>query len=256
MENPHIKSAVKLRDSSSRRRELEQFFLEGARLCADAFESGYRPLRCFVTARARERYGEGLAPMLAATESVYDIPPALAKKLGDTESPQGVFAVFCLPSAKNAALFWSGRGKYLALENLQDPANLGAIARTAEALGADGLLVSGGCDRFHPKALRASMGALLRIPLLQADELSEELHRARALGLPILAAVPEAAALPLTALPLTGGAVVLIGNEGAGLSAPALSACTARVTIPMRGRAESLNAAAAATILLWEMMRE
>jgi len=151
-------------------------------------------------------------------------------------------------------VFWRPGGKYIALENLQDPGNLGAAARTAEALGLDGLLCGSGCDPYHPKALRASMGALLRLPVLRTDDLPGAL-RAAALqcALPCFAAVPDRDALCVHACDFSHGGIVVIGSEGHGLTKEAIDACEHKITIPMSGRAESLNAAAAATILMWEM---
>ena len=145
-------------------------------------------------------------------------------------------------------------GRYLALEQVQNPQNLGAAARTAEALGIAGLIVSGGCDRFNPKALRASMGSLLRLPVMQVEDLASWLKAQNEMIL-TLATVPDATATSICTLDFSGGAIAVVGNEGNGVSDAVLAAVRERVTIPMRGAAESLNASAAATITMWEMMR-
>ena len=145
-------------------------------------------------------------------------------------------------------------GRYLALEQVQNPQNLGAAARTAEALGIAGLIVSGGCDRFNPKALRASMGSLLRLPVMQVEDLASWL-KAQNETMLTLATVPDMRATSICTLDFSGGAIAVVGNEGNGVSEAVLSAVRERVTIPMRGAAESLNASAAATITMWEMMR-
>jgi len=232
--------AVRLRESARARREQGLFFLEGWRLCVDALESGYAPEVLYVTETAREKYP-------VAHENVMIVSEAVAQKLADTQSPQGVFGVFEMQDAGAQELH-----KCIALENLQDPSNLGAIARTAEALGIDGLIVSGGCDVYHPKALRASMGALLRLNVTQIEDLPRFLRESE---LPSFAAVPEQDAAPLPCCDFSGGAIVVIGNEGSGLSEEAITACTHLLTIPMRGKSESLNAAAAAAIILWEMCK-
>jgi len=161
-DNPHIKAAVRLRASAAERRALGKFFLEGFRLCADALATGYVPDALFLTKEAREKYLT--APLEQASAQTYEITESVAQKLGDTQSPQGVFAICAMEEPKIG--FWRENGKYIALENLQDPGNLGAVARTAQALGLHGLLYAGGCDIHHPKALRASMGALLRLPVM------------------------------------------------------------------------------------------
>ncbi|MDR3313605.1 MAG: RNA methyltransferase [Oscillospiraceae bacterium] len=250
-ENPCIKQAVALRKSAAERRAQSRFFLEGFRLCADALASGYAPVQLFCTSAARQKYDT--TGLEAAAAEGYEIPESLAAKLGETETPQGVFAVFSMAFPAAHQNFWEPCGRYIALEQVQDPGNLGAIARTAEALGVTGLLCSGGCDPYHPKAQRAAMGALLRWPVLTAVDFCDGLQQAKALGLQTYAAVPDATATPVTQVHFGDGAVIAIGNEGSGLSEAALAVCGERITIPMPGRAESLNAAAAATILLWRL---
>ena len=138
---------------------------------------------------------------------------------------------------------------------MQDPGNLGTILRTAEAFGINGILLSKGCcDLYNPKVLRASMGGVFRLPLSVCEDLVQTLGEC-AHTLPVLASVVDATALSVTAAPKSG-AVAVIGNEGNGMSEAAIAACTHRVTIPMAGRAESLNASMAAGILLWELCRE
>lgn len=247
-DNPRIKAAIRLRESAGERRKWGLFFLEGSRLCCDAIASGYVPETLFATEEAQRKYPLPIDP------NAYPVSPvtnSVAQKLGDTKNPQGIFGVFRQKSDRRNA-FWNPGGTYIALEGVQDPGNLGAIARTAQALGLTGLLVSGGCDIYHPKALRASMGALLRVPVLECEDLVGTLA---ACGLPCYAAVPDGRAVPIHEISFHEGAVLLLGNEGSGLSEEALRACAARVTIPMPGKAESLNAAAAAAILMWELMR-
>ena len=243
-DNPHIKAALKGTSGT--------FLLEGFRLCADALASGFMPEKLFLTAQARERYPT--APLEQAAEQVFGITQPVARRLGDTQSPQGVFGVFEKQETRGKRQDISEPGgRYLALENIQDPGNLGGIARTAEALGLDGLLVHGGCDVYHPKALRASMGALLRLPVMQVDDLPTALRGSK---LPCYAAVPDRDAMPVTQCNFFQGTIIAIGSEAQGLSQEAIAACAHKITIPMPGGAESLNAAAAAAILIWEMAKQ
>jgi len=261
-ENQQIKQAVRLRESTSERRERGLFFLEGYRLCADALASGYVPEALFMTEAALRKYPTAslwLRECSAPREAVSDlnvtiISEAVAEKLADTQNPQGVFGIFAARATCGGAPRFASlnEGRYLALEKLQNPDNLGAIARTAEALAIDGLVISGGCDVYHPKALRASMGALLRLPVRRVESLPDTL---RASALPSYAAVANANATPIPQCDFSRGGIVVIGNEGNGLSEGALAACEYQITIPMAGNAESLNAAAAAAIVMWEMVR-
>jgi len=233
-----------LRESARARREHGLFFLEGHRLCVDALASGYVPEILFSTESAQLKY-----PI--THENITLISEPVAQKLADTQSPQGVFGVFRIGEQSfDFNREATAPPQVVALENLQDPANLGAIARTAAALGISSLVVSGGCDIYHPKALRASMGALLRIAVIQVDDLPAWLHTCK---LPCYAAVPDPNATPLPNCDFSDGAVVVIGNEGNGLSEDAINACNHRLTIPMQAQAESLNAAAAAAIIMWHL---
>ena len=179
----------------------------------------------------------------------------VAGLLSSTKSPQGVFCQCRWPQgllAGDAA----GGGSCAVLEDLQDPGNLGTILRTAEALGIGRVVLLGDCcDPLSPKALRASMGAVFRLGLSLERSRQGLFSRLRGEGFRLLASVPDSAALPVTEVDFSQGpCAVFIGNEGNGLSQETIAQCQ-RVTIPMAGRAESLNASAAATILLWEMAR-
>ena len=144
--------------------------------------------------------------------------------------------------------------RYALLDGVQDPGNVGTILRTADALFCDGLLLVGGCaDPWQPKAVRASMGAVLRCPVWSctAEEAKGLLSRS---GIPLYGAALRRDTLDARAIP-EGKAAIAIGSEGRGLSAEMLALCDATVRIPMAEHCESLNAAAAAAVLLWELAR-
>lgn len=253
--NEKIRSAVAVRDSSKTRRESKTFFLEGARLCSDAAENGIAIYRTFLSRTAQEKYGEYCKRITAASGEVYGISDEVAAKLSDTQNSQGIFCICrAEKSAQGAALNKDGR--YLMLENVQDPSNLGAISRTAEALGIDGLIVCGGCDIYNPKALRASMGSALRMNIISRANAVETINEANENGMLTLASTPDKNSVKITEINMTGGTVCVVGNEGNGVTQETMNACRMRVTIPMGGRAESLNAGTAAAILIWEMVRE
>ena len=141
------------------------------------------------------------------------------------------------------------------LDGVQDPGNVGTIWRTADALGADGLLLVNGCaDPYGPKTVRASMGACFRLPVWEAgpEELCALLERS---GLPLYATALRADTVSLEQAGL-GRCAVIIGSEGRGVSQSLLDRSGQTIRIPMRSRCESLNAAAAASVVLWEMVRQ
>ena len=144
-------------------------------------------------------------------------------------------------------------GRYLALERVQDPGNVGTLIRSAAAFGFDGVILSEGCaSPYAPKTLRASMGAAVRVPVIETGPLPPALARLRQLGIRCLAAALEHSE-PLGPVPAAhpGGVCVVVGSEGQGLEGDTIAACDAAVRIPMTDRVESLNAGIAGSILLW-----
>lgn len=248
-DNVVVKLAVKLQESGRARRAHGLFVLEGLRLCRDAAENGYRFDSLLVSKTAYEKYADVVSALAKTSDKCFLLSDSVFLKISDTKSPQGIIAL--CPFCDNKTDL-KRDGKYIALENLSDPSNLGAVSRTAEALGIDGIVLSGGgCDPYSPKALRASMGALLRIPLIQTDDFFTFLKDS---GLPLFACVVDGNAKSLTEVDLSGGCIALIGNEANGLT-PDVTQISTPVTIRMSGRAESLNAAVAASIVMWEMQR-
>jgi TrmH family RNA methyltransferase len=254
--NEIIKHAARLCSSAEYRREQGLFVAEGARLCGDAVQSDVAVKFLFFTEQAGKKYGDYLDLIQGKAEKIYQIEPHVAELLSETKTPQGVFCVCEMQkSAQDITKLDSGC-HYLALENIQDPANLGAVLRTAEALGVGGVILVGSCcDIYSPKVLRASMGAVYRLPFYFSDSMKQAADFLNAKGFTTLAAVPDDRAMRITDIRFENPTVIAVGNEGNGLTQEAMEVCTHRVTIPMLGRAESLNASASAAILMWEMMR-
>lgn len=254
-QNSSVRAAAKLNQSAALRRSEGRFLIEGARLCRDAVQSGVQVLAAYVTSEALQRYAQYTDEVCAVARQAFEIAPHVAELLSDTKHPQGVYCV-CRMSAQELPEPLPGNC-YVALENIQDPSNLGAVLRTGEALGVDGVILAGdSCDRYSPKVLRASMGAVFRMPVYEVPSLARLLPQWHLGGFQTLAAVPARDALPVTRTDFSRPSVLLIGNEGAGLSDELIKGASCQVTIPMKGRAESLNAAASASILMWEMLRE
>lgn len=254
--NEKIKSAVSVRDSAKARRETGFFFLEGARLCADAAENGVGIARAFFTEKALEKYPSYVESIVPTADECYTISDEIASKLSDTQNPQGIFCICRSEITVADTSNIDPDGKYILLENVQDPSNLGAVIRTAEALGVNGLIVCGGCDIYNPKALRASMGSALRLSVFSCDNAVELIDGLNKKGMLTLASTPDSSADLITRIDMNGGVVCVVGNEGNGVTQETMSVCRRKVTIPMDGRAESLNASTAAAILIWEMVRK
>lgn len=254
--NPLVRAAAQLKESAVRRAQ-GKFLCEGARLCRDAAASGVQILQCFYTLRAQTRYRAYLEEILPAAREDWVIGESVAELLTDTRANQGIFCVCGVPAGLSASGGFAPTGPCLVLETLQDPGNLGTVLRTAEALGVTEIVLLGDCcDPLSPKVLRACMGAVFRIQLHMEEDAGALCELLRRRGYACHAASPDRTATPVTEIDFsTGRHAVFIGNEGSGLTAETIRACGSRVTIPMGGRAESLNASAAATVLLWELQR-
>ena len=263
-DNPMIVNAMKLVSSAKHRREQGLFFAEGMRLCTDAASSGVQIEQLFYTEEAKSKYPDAVELLRKRANHAFWIPGSLATKLSDTKTPLGIFCV-CKTLDKWTNLYHdnSRRQCYVGLENIQDPSNLGTILRTAEALGLDGAVLTGECcDVYSPKVLRGSMGAVFRLPVIVENNTPALLEKLRKAEFVLFASVPRENAVKITDPAVRArfadkrGAVVFVGNEGNGMTEPTIAGCDETVTIPMEGRAESLNAAVAASILMWEMVRK
>jgi TrmH family RNA methyltransferase len=132
---------------------------------------------------------------------------------------------------------------------------LGAICRTAHALGITGVLISGGVDIYSPKVQRASMGSMLKIPVIQIDEIRQFIEELKLKKMRVYASTPNDGALDINKADFKNGTVCVIGNEANGVSESTQDICDGLITVKMKGKAESLNASSAASIIMWEMMR-
>ena len=243
--NPLVTYVRKLNGRRAFRRGSNAFAAEGPKLLAEALRWGAR-VKAVMAAP-----GVPL-PELPAGTRVAELPEQLLAYAADTETPQGiVFVCEGKPLAMPERL--EGR-RWLVLDGVQDPGNVGTIWRSADAFGADGLLLCNGCaDPWNPKTVRATMGAVFRLPVYEGT-LRDAAERLTAASVPLYAAALREDTQDVRDVAL-GRAAVIIGSEGRGVSDEALSLCQKTVKIPMRARCESLNAAAAASVVLWEMAR-
>lgn len=249
-DNPRIKHIIKLQKSAHFRYAEGLFVLEGLRTVDDATANSVKLKEFYVTKEAYDKHPSDIKKFAHSADFTAIISDVIAKSISDTVTTQGIFAVAKIPDEK---VELCKNKKYIALENLQDPSNLGAVARTAEALGIDGIILSlDSCDPFSPKALRASMGTLLRLPLIFTSDMTEFL---RGCGMKTYACVVHTSAKKLTEISFNDGCICVIGNEANGLKEDTVAVCSDSITIPMNGLAESLNAAAAASIVMWEMVK-
>ena len=251
--NPTVKAIRGLRDKKQRREE-RRFLAEGLRLLTEARESGRIP-ETLLMASGREPH-----PLLDVLESavndaggeVLELAPELLTKVTGKDNPQAVAGVFAEWPTGLDAIDRSIAPLVLVAQALRDPGNLGTMLRTADAVGAGGLILLDDCaDPFSVEAVRASMGAIFTVPVAKA-RWEEFLPWLRS-GPGQLVAASLRQAMPYRGADYRAPCFILVGNESRGLPEDYEAACDLRVTMPMRGRADSLNAAVAAAVLAYEV---
>lgn len=253
-DNINIKTAIKLKTSAKQRKKSGMFIAEGVRICMDAMLSKAEILIFFSTEKATEKYADEFAQLSGFSSKTFIVTQEIFDAISDTESPQGFLCV--IKALDKTAQFDTIKrsGKFVALENIQDPSNLGTILRTAEAFNVSGVVLSADCcDIFSPKVVRGSMGAVFRLPFITVSSIPEFLQSNPQLD--SYSAVVDSDADKITDIHFVTPCMVVIGNEGNGLTRQTVDACNNRITIQMKGRAESLNASVAASIIMWEMMK-
>jgi TrmH family RNA methyltransferase len=187
-----------------------------------------------------------------ASAAVYSIPDGLCRKLTDEDSPEGVFCV-CEKPAASAGGFG---GFVLICERLSDPGNVGTVLRSARAFGAGVILTKDCADPYSPKVLRAAMGAVFSNRVSFAPDAVTAASHLRGDGYRIYAAALHKEAEPLSSVDLSGRRAVIVGNEGAGLSDAAINACDGVILIEMEKECESLNAAVAASVIMYHAYKK
>lgn len=252
-ENPVIKLYQKLSSSKKERLQYGLFVLEGLRIVEDALheESGISHL--ILTQYAEEKFGETLFQADLRNTKTIVISNELGNKIAQTTQTQGVFAICSIPVERKLVL--KKDGKYVVLFGLQDPGNVGMIIRTADALGIDGIIMSGSCDLYSPKVIRSTMGSVFRMNISIINDVDELFSFLKENNIKTCASVIDKDAEKITECSFNGGQAVFIGNEGNGLPRDISQRCESRITIPMHGSINSLNAAMAAGIMMWELSK-
>ncbi|WP_102411741.1 TrmH family RNA methyltransferase [Beduinella massiliensis] len=242
--------ALKALSQKKGREEAGCFLVESVKMVREAADS-MQVLTVLVDAS----HVDALMPLLDKLEGmgtqVLRAPEHVLKSVSDAKTPQGILASVRMPKAPQRL----AGTRLVALDGVQDPGNVGTILRTADAAGFDGALLGDGCaDVFGPKALRATMGSIFRVPVLRVPELPASLTAYREAGYSVVTS--ELDGSPFYQRKDVGERFVLvIGSEARGVSDAVSRVATHRLKLPMRGGAESLNAAVAAGIMLYELTR-
>ncbi|GIM47173.1 RNA methyltransferase [Collibacillus ludicampi] len=255
--NPRVKEWASLKHKKYREQK-GLFFIEGTRLVEDALRSN-APVETLLLSEGKRETGkieEIIHTANALGIELIEVNDAVISHVTDTQSPQGVVAIVRHYEHKLEESIQGQRDAlYLALEQIQDPGNLGTMIRTADAVGATGVLIgSGSVDLYNPKVVRATMGSLFHLPVFEV-ELMNVLPALKERGIQLIGTSVQADQTVYD-IDLTGNVVFVIGSEAHGLSEEVRKLLDTEVNIPMPGSAESLNAAIASAVILYEAVRQ
>lgn len=270
-QNRRVVNLCKLSDRKTR--EAESLFrFDGVKLLCEAIKRGVEIDAVYLKSTAAARVFERMNTLYGCTREdvtapVFLIEDTLFEKISEENAPEGVITVakYIDRFHKMYIIKKEGEkdtppeipdGPILLLESVRDPGNVGTIIRTAAALGIRHMIVSRDCaDLYHPRTIRAAMGALFAMPITRVDDLSAMITHLRAHGRRIFAAALDEHAARLGEHAFASGDGVVIGNEGHGLSSDVIRACDQSLYIPMQADTESLNAGIAAALVMWELSR-
>ena len=251
LQNPLVKQARKLHQSKGRKSQ-QLLLLEGTHLLEEACASSYPLETVFCTAQWQEKHPQLWENLRQRAKTLELVSPKVLEAIATTVNPDGAIAT----APRTGRDFPPITSLGLALETIQDPGNLGAIIRTAAATDAEGLLVSSdSADLDHPKVLRASAGTWFKLAMGVSGDLIGQLEQYQQQGLQVVATVPNAG-LNYWQIDLREPTIILLGNEGAGLSQEVIERADKTISIPLSRGVESLNVAIIAALILYEAQRQ
>jgi len=250
-QNDKIKHCAKLINGAKFRRETQTFVVEGIKIVKDLLKSKTEVTQTFISANFKHKNSDLVNELAQNSAEIYVISPDIFAKISDTTTSQEVVCICKMPKLPQNLC---PNSKYILCENLQDPANLGSIIRTANALNFGGIITINGADIFSPKTIRATMGAIFNVPIIQFEDAKSAINAMKSANLKSYATVINNGE-DLTKTKFGNRGVILIGNEGNGLSDEITALADYKITIQMAISADSLNAAAAATIAMWEFAK-
>jgi TrmH family RNA methyltransferase len=244
-----VKQLIQLQKKARERAAQDVFVVEGIKMFREV------PASSLVHTYVSESFYEKNRSLFSDMEQVTLLSDRVFESVSDTKTPQGIL---CLVRQQHYQLddLLNGSPLLMVLENLQDPGNLGTILRTAEGAGVTGILMSSGCvDIYNPKVIRSTMGSIYRMPFFYSNDWAADLRTLKQKGVLLYAAHLQGSA-DYEASDYTRATAFLIGNESRGLTEETAAMADIRIRIPMCGQVESLNAAIASAILMYEAGRQ
>ena len=249
--NQRVKNLMSLIQKAKARREQDVFITEGIKMFLEADLEQIKEVYV-----SESFYGKGTAREKIEQCNYEILSDELFKKVSDTQTPQGVLCVIKQYHYKLEDLFKKENPLFLILEDIQDPGNLGTMVRTAEGAGVDGVIMTKGTvDIYNPKTIRSTMGSVYRMPFFYTEDLLGVMKKLQERNVTLYAAHLKGTQF-YHQLDFKGATAFLIGNEGNGLKEETAKAADAYMKIPMEGKVESLNAAVASVILMYEAARQ
>ena len=253
--NERLKHARRVRDGD----EPDSIFIEGERLVEECVRSNLRLFACFRSLQPSPRAQKIISSLAEIGCPLYPVHDAVLETLSDTVNTQGLIVLAERPNYTLDQIISQSENEpplIVCLDTIQDPGNLGTIVRTAEAAGANSVVVlKGSVDPFTPKALRSSMGSAFRLPVVSQVEPDELFEKTQNGGIEIVATSADAA-VPYDEFDLRPPLTIIFGNEAHGVRMELLERCESRLRIPLRTPVESLNVAASAAVILFEVARQ
>lgn len=253
--NPLLKKIKNLSKKTYREKE-GQFFIEGLRFIQDAIVEKI----LFVEVVISEYFyndptNKSIINYLDKNTNLILVNDSLFSNISSTASPQGIIAVINNSSIQSTHTIKDG-DFYIIIDSLQDPGNLGAIIRTSAAANVSAIFLGPGCvDLFNPKVLRATMGAIFKLPIIQLSSLTTIINNLKENSYSITATTPTSL-IPYYSTDLTKNIALIVGNEANGISDDILALADTNITIPMFNNVESLNVSTATSIIIYEMLRQ
>ncbi|TCO73656.1 TrmH family RNA methyltransferase [Marinisporobacter balticus] len=256
-ENPMIKH-IKQLARRKYRLEYGEYMVEGVRIIRDGLENNSSIKSIVFSERLYNTSGgEGLLQdLLEKNIKIYQVPESIFLKLSDTQNPQGIIGIFSCKAYDLDAILNCEKSLFLILDRIQDPGNLGTIIRSADAAGFDAVLLTKGCvDLYNLKTIRSTMGSIFHFPIIHVGKTKDVIQHLKAETIKIVSTSLETNKY-YDEVDYKGRTAFVIGNEGHGVLKEVLDLSDELVKIPMKGKAESLNAAIAASIMMYEAVRQ
>lgn len=253
--NARIVSVCALSDKKSRDRQ-GLFITEGIKLLRELLDENIKIRELFFTGRAKEKYQSEILCAVSCGTCAFEVTDEVYSKMSSEKNPEGILAAAEKFSVFDSVCDMPQEKGFVVLDAVQNPSNVGTVIRTASALGVSNIVLGAGCaDIFGSKTVRAAMGALFKVNICVADDLSEQIKMLKENGVRVFGAALCPDSKAITEISFLPSDAIVLGNEGNGISQEILSLCTQKVIIPMHLGTESLNAASAATIFIWEKQK-